>query len=81
MNNDDWDLVDKSRRPKTIHRKITNEIESRIIFIRNKTGFGAEKIENFVNLSHTSINKILKKYKLTEPTKRKINELNISDGK
>lgn len=66
-----WDLKDKSRKPKTIHRKITKEMEERIISIRNKTGFGAEKIEKFVALSHTSINKILKKNKLTEPTKRK----------
>ena len=66
-----WDLKNNSTKPKTIHRKITKEMEERIISIRNKTGFGAEKIENFVNLSHTSINKILNKHKLTEPTKRK----------
>ena len=67
----DWNLKDKSRKPKTIHRKITPEVEERVISIRNKTGFGAEKIENFVEISHWSINKILKKNKLTEPTKRK----------
>src|SRR3989339_462642 len=67
----DWDLRDKSRRPKIIHKKITDEMKSKIISIRNKTGFGAEKIENFVDLSHTSINKILHENKLTEPTKRK----------
>lgn len=71
LNNNDWDLNDKSRRPKVIHRKITKELEDKILFIRNKTGFGAEKIENFVGLSHTSINKILNKNKLTEPTKRR----------
>ena len=70
-NLDKWDLEDESRRPKIIHKKISKEIENKIIFIRNKTGFGAEKIENFVSLSHTSINKILRKHKLTEPTKRK----------
>ena len=69
--NDDWDLKDISRKPKTIHRKITKKLEEKIILLRNKTGFGAEKIENFVDLSHTSINKILKKNKLTGPTKRK----------
>jgi putative transposase len=68
---DDWDLKDKSRKPKTIHRKITPEIKERVISLRNKTGFGAEKIETFVNIGHTSINKILKEHKLTEPTKRK----------
>ena len=70
-NSEDWNLEDESRKPKTIHKKITKEIEEKIIFIRNKTGFGAEKIENFVEISHWSINKILKKHKLTEPTKRK----------
>jgi len=71
LNNNDWDLLDKSKRPKTIHKKITKEIENRVIFIRNKTGWGAEKIETIVDIGHTSINKILHKNKLTEPTKRK----------
>ena len=70
-NSEDWNLKDVSRKPKTIHKKITQELEDKVINIRNKTGFGAEKIENFVDLSHWSINKILKKYKLTEQTKRK----------
>lgn len=67
----DWDLKDKSRRPKTIHRKITKEVEQKIISIKKQTGWGAEKIEDFVDLSHTTINKILNKHKLIEPTKRK----------
>lgn len=67
----DWDLKDKSRRPKTVHRKITVEMENKIISIKKQTGWGAEKIEDFVNLSHTTINKILNNYNLTEPTKRK----------
>jgi len=71
LNNNDWNLSDNSRRPKMIHRKITKEIEDKVISIRNKTGFGAEKIENFVDISHWSINKILNKQKLTEPTRRK----------
>jgi hypothetical protein len=72
LNSDNnWDLKDKSRRPSRIHKKITSEIEEKIISIRAKTGFGAEKIENFVGVSHWSVNKILNKYKLTEPTKRK----------
>ena len=71
LNNTEWNLCDESKRPKTIHRKITQEMENEIISIRKRTGWGAEKIEMIVNLSHTSINKILKKHKLTEPTKRK----------
>lgn len=70
-NVDDWDLQDKSRRPKTIHKKITLELENKVIKIRKKTGWGAEKIETLVSLSHASINKILKSNNLLEPTKRK----------
>jgi len=70
-NSQDWNLEDMSRRPKTIHRKISKEIEDKVIFLRNKIGFGAEKIETLVDIGHTSINKILNKHKLTEPTKRK----------
>jgi len=71
LENEEWNLKDKSTRPKTIHRKITSEIELKIIRIKKRTGWGAEKIENFVDLSHTTINKILNKNNLTEPTKRK----------
>ena len=70
-NRENWDLRDESRRPKTIYRKITQKLEEEIISIKKKTGWGAEKIESRVNLSHTSINKILNKHNLTEPTKRK----------
>ncbi len=69
--NTDWDYLDKSRRPKTIHRKITEELEEKIVSIKKSTGWGAEKIETLVNLSHTSINKILNKHKLVDPSKRK----------
>ena len=71
LNNSNWDLLDESRKPKTIHKKTTPEIEKRVVEIKKKTGWGAEKIEQIVPLSHTTINKILNKYRLTEPTKRK----------
>jgi hypothetical protein len=66
-----WDLQDYSRKPKTIHKKLTSEIENKIIEIRNKTGWGQEKICDFVPVSHWVVNKVLRKNKLTEPTKRK----------
>lgn len=70
--NDKWDLRDKSRKPKTIYYKITPEIEKKVLRIRSKTGWGENKICNyFPNLSHKSINKILNKYNLTNPFKRK----------
>jgi len=68
---DNWDLKDKSRRPNKIYKKISKETEEKIISIKKQTGWGAEKIENFVDVGHTSINKILNKHKLTNPSKRK----------
>ena len=67
LNKNDWNLCDKSRRPKTIHYKITPEIEEKIILIRNKTGWGENKISDFVDVGHTSINKILNKNNLAKP--------------
>jgi transposase InsO family protein len=63
--NSEWDLTDDSRRPKTIHYKITPEVKEKIISIKKQTGWGAEKIEDVVHVGHTTINKILKKNNLT----------------
>lgn len=58
LNEGDWDLKDRSRKPKTIHHKITPEIEKEVIKLRTKTGFGEDKLSYyFSNLSHKSINK------------------------
>ena len=71
-NKDSWDLKDKSRKPKTIHRKITKEIEERVVKIRNKTGWGQDKISILIeNLSPRAINKILNKHNLVDSPKRK----------
>jgi len=71
LNETEWDLRDKSSRPKKISTKITKEDEKKIIEIKQKTGWGERKIENFVNLGHTSINKILNKHNLTNPNPRR----------
>ncbi len=71
LKTDEWNLKDKSSRPKNIKVKITKEDELKIIEIKKKTGWGERKIESFVNLSHTSINKILNKHKLTNPNPRR----------
>jgi len=71
LNNNDWDLRDKSKRPKTIHRIIDEKIERRVLDLRSKTGWGENQIENYVIVSHWSVNKILSKYNLTSPSKRK----------
>lgn len=70
-NDNEWDLKDKSKRPTTIHYHITKEDEEKIIFLRNKTGWGENKIADFVDISTWSINKILNKHNLTNPSKRK----------
>ena len=71
LNEDSWNLKDKSRTPNKIYYKILNKDEQKIIELRNKTGWGERMIENFVDLSHTSINKILRKYNLTNPNPRR----------
>jgi len=71
FNKTEWDFMDKSKRPKTIHYKINSEIENKIISIRNKTGWGEYKIKDFVNISHSSIYKILRKNKLLTPVKNR----------
>lgn len=71
LNKGDWDLTDKSRRPKTIHYKITSELESKILKLRKDLGWGENKIQDFVDLGHTSINKILNKYQLTNKSPRR----------
>ena len=71
-----WDLRDCSRRPHKIYPKITFEMEQKIIILKKKTGWGEDKIVNFVDLSHTSINKILNKHNLCSAksrTKKRIN--------
>ena len=60
----EWNLEDKSTRPKLIHYKITSVDENKIIDLRNKTGFGEDKLANYVKWGHTSINKILRKNRL-----------------
>ena len=68
LNKTEWDLNDKSKRPKTIHYKITSEIEKKVFSIRNKTGYGANKISCFVQeISESSIKRILNRNHLTKP--------------
>ena len=37
INNSEWNLTDKSKRPKKIHTKINENIENKVILLRNKT--------------------------------------------
>lgn len=65
LDNEEWDLKDKSTKPKNIHRKITSEMESEVIRLRKETGWGDNKIsEAYPKLSHASVYRILKKNNL-----------------
>jgi putative transposase len=66
-----WDLQDSSTKPKTIHYKITTEIECEVIKIRKNTGWGCDKIAPCINykISARSINKILDKHNLCREIK------------
>lgn len=71
LDSGEWNLRDKSTKPKLIHYKITPEIEKRVIELRKKTGFGENKLIEYVSLGHTSINKVLNKYKITKPSENR----------
>lgn len=70
----DWDLTDKSRRPFTIHTKITDEIEIEVISLRERTGWGSDKLLLYLThlgISARSIDNILNKHNLSRKTKNK----------
>lgn len=71
----DWDLRDIPTRPKNIHCKITPAIEKRVVDLRNKTGWGENKIVDFVDIGHTTINKVLNKHNLCNPTKIRVKRI------
>lgn len=67
-----WDLLDKSRKPNTIHSKINAGTEQEVITLRRKTGWGSDKlVQNLPNLriSARSIDKILAKHNLLRDSK------------
>ena len=67
-----WDLKDNSTRPKLIHKKLDDNIEKKIISLRNKTGWGADKISKFVNdVSAATIKRVLHKNRLTKPAENR----------
>lgn len=66
-----WDLCDKSRKPHTIHHKISRQLKQEVLKFREKTGWGERKIAFHIPLSHTSINHILNVAGLCHVTKNK----------
>jgi len=70
-NQTEWNFKDRSRRPKTVCHKINPKIEKRVLDLRKKTGWGEDKIKDFVEISSWSVNKILNKHNLTNPNPRR----------
>jgi transposase InsO family protein len=61
----DWDLRDKSKRPKTIYYKVNRDIEKKVLSLRKKTGWGCEKLYNHlphIGISQITIHRILQSY-------------------
>jgi transposase InsO family protein len=70
----EWNLNDYSKRPKNIYYKTTDQLEKKIVELRNKTGYGEYKlVKYFPEISHTKIYEILKANGLTKinPNRRK----------
>lgn len=62
LGSSDWNLCDKSRKPHLIHYKVTTYIESEVISLREKTGWGSDKLVQrlfHLGISARSIDKIL----------------------
>jgi transposase InsO family protein len=74
LDSGEWDLQDKSRRPNTIHIKVTPKVEQEVIALRNKTGWGQEKLYphlKHLEISEMSIKRIIKKHNLCRQVKTK----------
>jgi len=74
LESQDWDLCDKSRRPKTIHTKVTKKIESEVVKLRKRTGWGCNKLKaqlSNIGISARTINVVLNKNNLCRSTKNK----------
>jgi transposase InsO family protein len=68
LNETEWNLKDKSTKPTIIHYKINSKIEKEVIKLREQTGWGANKISQFIKeISESSVKRILTQNKLTIP--------------
>lgn len=66
----DWDFKNRSRRPKTIHYKITPAIEARVIRLRKNSGYEAFRIQNILrrtnlDISMSTVKRIIARYGLS----------------
>jgi transposase InsO family protein len=70
----DWNLRDESRRPHVIHRKVSKTTENKVMELRQRTGWGAEKLYPYLKhlqISVITIHRILSKNNLCRQTKTK----------
>jgi len=71
---ENWNLCDKSRRPHTVHTKANQSIEEEVLSLRQRTGWGSDKLVLYlprIGISARSIDKILNKHNLCRETKNK----------
>lgn len=71
LNKRSWDLMDESRKPHTIHRKVDERLKREVLDLRALTGWGEDKLALHFPLSHTTINSILNEECLCKDTKNK----------
>jgi len=66
-----WDLIDKSTKPHTIHYKVDNNLKNKVLVLRDKTGWGEDKLSLHFPISHTTINSILNENNLCKDSRNK----------
>ena len=71
LDGESWDLRDKSRRPHMICQKVTPALIAQVCMLREKTGWGQDKIKQHCSLpiSATTIKRIIKAQGLTRKVK------------
>lgn len=70
----EWDLCDNSRKPHNTHKKVNPKIEQEVLALREKTGWGSEKIVQHLphlGVSDRTVDKILMKNNLLRFSKTK----------
>lgn len=74
LDSGEWDLRDRSRRPHIIHRKVNKKAEQEVLALRDKTGWGCDKLLVYLtdlNISRISIHRILQSHGKCRETKNK----------
>lgn len=70
----EWNLQDLSKKPNKIHTKVTKNIEYQIVSLRNKTGWGCDKLAfhlSHLGVSAKTMHTVLRKYNLCRISERR----------